>query len=151
MHFNNSGRLAGTNFWVRAHGDKLKKGDFSLNELYQQMEAMKKMGPLSQLANMIPGMGANIPEDLLKNQEGKMKTWKFLMDSMTPEEKENPSIINASRIARIAKGSGRPEQEVRELLKQYKQSKKMVKSFKGMQNPKQMQKMMSKMQKMGKF
>jgi len=121
-------------------GKKILKGDISLTDLYQQMEALKKMGPLSQIMNMIPGMGAaNIPKELLNVQEEKMKVWKFVMDSMTPQEKDSPDIISARRIERIAKGAGRPEQDVRDLLKQYAQMKKVMKM---MGNPKQMQKMM---------
>ncbi len=121
-------------------GKKFMKGDISLTDLYQQLEALKKMGPLSQIMNMIPGMGmANIPKELLGVQEEKMKVWKFVMDSMTPAEKDSPDIISAKRIERIAKGAGRPEQDVRDLLKQYAQMKKVMKM---MGNPKQMQKMM---------
>ncbi len=121
-------------------GKKIMKGDISLTDLYQQMEALKKMGPLSQIMNMIPGMGqANIPKELLGVQEEKMKVWKFVMDSMTLHEKDNPDVISAKRIERIAKGAGRPEQDVRDLLKQHAQLKKVMKM---MGNPKQMQKMM---------
>ena len=110
----------------------IMKGEISFTDLYNQMEALKKMGPLGQVANMIPGMGKmNIPKDQLKEQEENMKVWKYLMDSMTTEEKDNPSTMNESRIQRIAKGSGRSEQEMRDLIKQYKQMKKMMKSFSG--------------------
>jgi len=109
-------------------GKKMLKGEFTLQDLFEQMEALKKMGPLSQIANMIPGLGmANIPKELLGAQEEKLKIWKYIMQSMTPEEKNNPDIITPSRIERIAKGSGRSVQEVRELLKQYKQMKKLMK------------------------
>ena len=122
---------------------KVTKGQgLSLQDLYDQMEAMQKMGPLSQVMNMIPGMGGAIPKDTLKGQEKKMKGWKYLMDSMTPEEKENPEVMNASRIERVAKGSGTSEKEVRELLKQYKQMKKMMKMVGSPQKMKQLSKMM---------
>lgn len=123
---------------------KVVKGEgLSLQDLYDQMEAMKKMGPLGQVMDMIPGMGGmKVPKGALKEQEGKMKNWKFLMDSMTPQEKNNPEIMNASRIKRIAKGSGRDESEVRGLLKQYKQMKKMTKMIGGGRNIKQLQKLM---------
>ncbi|HIH14405.1 MAG TPA: signal recognition particle protein [Nanoarchaeota archaeon] len=120
-------------------GKKIMKGDVSLTDLYEQLEAMKKMGPLSQIMNMIPGMGqASIPKELLGVQEEKMKVWKFVMDSMTPHEKDNPDVISGRRIERIAKGAGRPEQDVRDLLKQYTQMKKVMKV---MGNPKQMKKL----------
>lgn len=109
-------------------GKKMLKGDFTLQDLFEQMEALKKMGPLSQIASMIPGLGmANIPKELLGAQEEKIKVWKYIMQSMTPAEKNNPEIISPSRIERIAKGSGRSVQEVKELLKQYKQMKKVMK------------------------
>ena len=110
----------------------IMKGDMSFNDLYQQMEALKKMGPLGQIANMIPGMSKmNIPKSALKEQEEKMKVWKYLMDSMTNEEKDNPSLINESRIERITIGSGRELEEMRDLVKQYKHMKKMMKSISG--------------------
>jgi len=114
----------------------------SLQDLYDQMEAMQKMGPLSSIMNMMPGMGGAIPKDALKGQEKKMKVWKYVMDSMTAEEKENPDIMNASRITRIAKGSGRDDKDVRDLLKQYKQMKKMMKMVGSPQKLKQISKMM---------
>lgn len=122
---------------------KVVKGTgLSLQDLYDQMEAMQKMGPLSQIMGMMPGLGGAIPKDMLKGQEKKMKVWKYLMDSMTPEEKDNPDIMNASRIKRIAQGSGRDEKDVRGLLKQYKQMKKMMKSIGSPQKMKQLAKLM---------
>ena len=110
----------------------IMKGDMSFNDLYQQMEALQKMGPLGQIANMIPGMSKmNIPKSALKEQEEKMKVWKYLMDSMTNEEKDNPSLINESRIERITIGSGRELEEMRDLVKQYKHMKKMMKAISG--------------------
>lgn len=126
-------------------GKKFMKGEFSLIDLYEQMEAMNKMGPLTKVIEMIPGFGnMNVPKDMLTKQEGKLKTWRFIMDSCTKEELEDPDTIDSLRIDRIAKGSGRSTNDVRELLKQYKQSKKMVKMFKP-GNQKQMQQMMKKM------
>lgn len=123
---------------------RMLKGDFNLIDLYEQMQSMKKMGSLSKLMELIPGMGQmQIPKETLNVQEEKLKIWKTAMDSCTKEELENPDIINRDRIERIAQGSGRSETEVRELLKQYKQSKKMMKMFKG--KGKNMDKMMKKM------
>ncbi|MFO8016323.1 MAG: signal recognition particle receptor subunit alpha [Candidatus Woesearchaeota archaeon] len=128
-------------------GKKFLKGEFNLIDLYEQMQAMKKMGPLSKIMDMVPGMGKmNIPQDMLNVQEDKMKRWKFAMDSMTKEELEEPDKISGSRIDRIAKGSGLNTSDVRELLKQYKSGKKMMKMMKG---EKGMDKMMKKMQGMG--
>ncbi len=124
---------------------KITTGSLSLQDLYEQMEAMKKIGPLTQIANMIPGMGmAKLPKGIFEQQEGKMNNWKYLMDSMTQEEKDNPDIINSSRINRIAKGSGRDPSELRELLSQYKQMKKMMKMFGNKRKMKQLEKMFGK-------
>lgn len=117
---------------------KVIKGEMNLEDLHKQLESLQKMGPLSQIMGMIPGMGmAKIPKELLETQGEKMKFWKFVIQSMTPAEKEHPEIINAKRISRIAKGSGRPEADVRELIKQYNQMKKALKML---GNTKQMQK-----------
>jgi signal recognition particle subunit SRP54 len=122
---------------------KLLKGEFTLIDLYNQMEAMSKMGPLGKIMEMIPGMSAiKMPKEALQVQEGKLKKWKFAMDSMTRKELEEPDDIDASRIDRIAKGSGIPTSDIRDMLKQYKQSKKLVKMMKG--NPEQMMKKLQK-------
>ena len=113
-------------------GEKFIKGDFNLIDLYKQMEAMSKMGPLGKIMEMVPGFGSlEMPKDLLKVQEGKLKKWKFIIDSSTKEELENPDLIGRSRIDRIAKGSGTTSKEVRELLKQYRMGKRVMKTFGG--------------------
>ncbi|MFH1916973.1 MAG: signal recognition particle protein Srp54 [Nanoarchaeota archaeon] len=127
-------------------GKKLLKGEFNLLDLYEQMSAMKKMGPLSKVMNLIPGMGdMNIPKEMLKDQEGKLDKWKVLMDSMTKEELEDPELITGKRIERISKGSSVSITELRGMLKQYRQAKKMMKMLKG--NEKNMSKVMNQMQK----
>lgn len=128
-------------------GRKMLKGDFNLLDLYEQMQAMKKMGPLNKVVDLIPGFGsANIPKDLLKSQEGKIEKWKFLMDSMTQEELEEPELITSRRIERVSKGSGVSTSELRGMLKQYRQSRKLMKMMKPGGSEKDMQKMMQKMQ-----
>lgn len=112
-------------------GRKMLKGEFNFLDLYEQMRAMSKMGPLNKLMDLIPGLGSMVPKEMLEVQEEKLKKWKFIMQSMTKEELENPEIITGGRIERIAKGSGVKTSEVRELLKQYKMSKKMMKMMKG--------------------
>ncbi|MFP4189768.1 MAG: signal recognition particle protein Srp54 [Candidatus Woesearchaeota archaeon] len=131
---------------------KFLKGEFNLIDLYEQMEAMSKMGSFGKIMEMMPGMGQlKMPKDALQVQEEKLKTWKYIMQSCTKEELETPDVINSSRSERIAKGSGRTQKEVRELVKQYKQSRKLMKNFKGMnaEDPKSMERMMKKMQKGG--
>jgi signal recognition particle subunit SRP54 len=131
-------------------GKRFLKGDFNLLDLYEQMQAMKKMGPLNKVMKMIPGMGQmDIPKEMLDGQEEKLKVWRHLMDSMTKQELEEPDVITGSRLERIAQGSGSSMAEVRALLKQYKQSKKMAKMFKGAQSEKGMERMMQKIQKGG--
>ncbi|MEM4637949.1 MAG: signal recognition particle protein Srp54 [Candidatus Woesearchaeota archaeon] len=126
-------------------GKKFLKGEFNLIDLYEQMQAMKKMGPLTKIMELIPGFsGAKIPKELLESQEVKIDKWKYAMNSMTKSELEDPEIIDSSRIERISKGSGLTTGEVRELLKQYKQAKKLMKMMKG--NERNMEKMMKQMQ-----
>lgn len=126
-------------------GKKLLKGEFNLIDLYQQMEAMKKMGSLSKLVEMVPGFGQlKLPKEALQVQEGKLEKWKYIIDSCTKDELEDPEKIDGKRAERIAKGAGVSASEVRELVKQYRQSKKMVKMVKG--GEKGLQKMMKKMQ-----
>ncbi|MBT7496800.1 hypothetical protein HN662_00540 [Candidatus Woesearchaeota archaeon] len=127
-------------------GKKLLKGEFNLIDLYEQMQAMKKMGPMSKVMEMIPGMSqVKMPKEALQVQEGKLKKWRFIMDSCTKEELEEPDkVITGDRVERIAKGAGTSTHEVRELLKQYKQSKKLMKNMGG--SEKKMQNMMKKLQ-----
>jgi signal recognition particle subunit SRP54 len=109
------------------------------------MQAMKKMGPLTKVMELMPGMsGLKIPKEMLENQEIKLEKWKYGMQSMTKDELEDPEIIDASRAERISLGSGLSTGEVRELVKQYKQSKKLIRMMKG--NDKNMEKMMKSMQ-----
>ena len=126
-------------------GKKFLSGKFNLIDLYEQMQTMGKMGPLGKVLDMIPGMGQlKLPKDLINVQEGKLKKWRFIMDSCTKQELEDPDTIDAARIDRIAKGSGSSVKDIRELLKQYKQSRRMMKMFKGADNPKAMERMMKK-------
>ncbi len=112
--------------------EKFLQGDFNLVDLYQQMKSLKKMGSFQKIMEMMPGMSSlKLPKELLEVQEGKLERWKYAMDSMTKAELEDPEIITADRIDRIAAGSGLKVGEVRELLKQYRQSKKLMKMFKG--------------------
>ena len=113
-------------------GKRFLKGDFNLIDLYEQMMAMKKMGPLTKIVEMIPGFSQlKMPKEMLQVQEGKLKKWRHAMDSMTQEELENPEIMSASRIDRISKGSGVAAKDIREMIKQYKKSKKLVKMMGG--------------------
>lgn len=110
--------------------ERLQEGKFTMLDLYEQLKGMESLGSLSKIKDLIPGLGkAKIPEELLGNQEDKLKKWKFAISSMTKEEIENPELIEkqTGRIARIAKGAGINTSDVRALLKQYKMIKEFAK------------------------
>ncbi|MEA2089822.1 MAG: signal recognition particle protein Srp54 [Thermoproteota archaeon] len=104
-------------------------GKFSLSDMYEQFEAMQKMGPFKRLLKMIPGMGYEVPDEMLDMAEDRLKKWRVMIQSMTPEERGNPKIFNASRIHRVARGSGTTVKDVKELLKQFSTMKKVMKTF----------------------
>lgn len=122
-------------------GKRFLRGEYNLIDLYEQMQAMRKMGPLNKLIDMVPGFSQlKLPKEALKVQEDKLDKWRHSMDSLTQLELENPDVINSSRIERISKGSGVPVHDIREMIKQYKQSKKIVKMLKGSSPEKLMKK-----------
>jgi signal recognition particle subunit SRP54 len=104
-------------------------GKFTLTDMYEQFEAMKGMGTFKKLMNLIPGLSYKIPDDMLNAAEGRLEKWRVMIQSMTPEEKDNPKIFNASRIRRVARGSGTGDKEVKELLKQYIMMRRMLKTM----------------------
>jgi signal recognition particle subunit SRP54 len=110
---------------------EIMSGNFTLTDMYEQFQAVKKMGPFGKVLKMIPGMSSsNVPEEMLNTAEGRLEKWGVIIQSMTPEEKENPKLLNSSRAKRIARGSGTTEKDVKELLKQYIMMRKMLKMFK---------------------
>jgi signal recognition particle subunit SRP54 len=127
--------------------DRMMAGKFTLNDMYAQLEALNKMGPLKQIMSMLPlgGMGGNIPEDAYRMTQDKLKNYKFIMDSMTDAERDDPKIIGSSRINRIAMGSGRTPEEVRELLKYHKMMQKAMKGMKGGAGKMNVQRLMKQM------
>jgi signal recognition particle subunit SRP54 len=126
--------------------DKMMQGKFTLNDMYAQLEAINKMGPLKQIMSMLPlgGLGGNITDDMYRMTQDKLKGYKVIMDSMTEAEKEDPKLIGSSRINRISLGAGKPPEDVRELLKYHKMMQKAMKGMKG-GGGKNMQKMMKQM------
>lgn len=104
-------------------------GKFTLTDMYEQFESMKKVGPLKHLLKMIPGMSYNIPDEQMELAEDALKRWRVIIQSMTPKEREKPKILSSSRIRRVARGSGTTEKEVKELLTQYNNMRKMMKTF----------------------
>ena len=119
---------------------KMLSGKFTLIDMQEQMEALTKMGPLSKVMEMVPGMSGMMKKGQMDETQDKLEKFKVLMNSMTKEELENPKIIKRSRINRIAKGSGSDPQEIRDLLKQYNQSRKMMSNLGG--NRRMQQRMM---------
>jgi len=110
-------------------------GKFTLTDMYEQFESMKKVGPLKHLLKMIPGMSYNIPDEQMNMAEDALKRWRVIIQSMTPKEREKPKILSSSRIRRVARGSGTTEKEVKELLTQYNNMKKMMKTFRRKRMP----------------
>jgi signal recognition particle subunit SRP54 len=105
-------------------------GKFTLTDMYEQFEAVKGMGPFKKIFKMLPGMSYDVPEDMLNMAEDRLEKWRVIIQSMQPEEKDNPKILNSSRVRRVARGSGTTERDVKDLLKQYAMMRKMMKMFK---------------------
>jgi signal recognition particle subunit SRP54 len=105
------------------------EGKFTLKDMYDQMVAVRKMGPLKKIIGMVPG-GANIPDDAMETAEKKLDSWRVIIQSMTKEEIEDPKLIDSSRARRIGRGSGTSDKEVKEMVNQYFMMKKMMKSMK---------------------
>ncbi len=103
---------------------KMKTNSFTLQDYLNQLESVKKMGGIGKLMSMVPGLGGKINEDDI--DESKIIKTKAIILSMTPEERNNPDIIKASRRKRIAAGSGTSIQDVNQLLKQFDMSKEMM-------------------------
>jgi signal recognition particle subunit SRP54 len=107
---------------------EIMSGNFTLTDMYEQFQAVKKMGPFGKVLKMLPGMASSdIPQDMLNTAEGRLDKWGVIIQSMTPKERDNPKLLNSSRARRIARGSGTTEKEVKELLKQYVMMRKMLK------------------------
>lgn len=104
-------------------------GKFTLTDMYEQFEAVKGMGTFKKLLKMLPGMSYNIPEETLNTAEDRLEKWRVMIQSMTPQERDNPKTFNSSRMKRVARGSGTSEKEVKELLKQYMMMRRMLKTF----------------------
>ncbi|MBE6023631.1 MAG: signal recognition particle protein [Cellulosilyticum sp.] len=111
---------------------KFRKAEFNFEDFLEQMQQVKKMGPISQLLGMLPGMnGAKMSELQGQIDDKQMDYIEAIILSMTKEERLNPNLLNMSRKKRIAKGSGRDIQEVNRLIKQFEQMQSMMKQFSG--------------------
>ena len=116
---------------IEVEDDAMKriiKGQFTLKDMMAQLNQLKKMGPIGKVMEML-GLQYKLPEGMAEVQEENMKKWEVIMNSMTKEEMEEPKLIKAARVKRIAKGSGTSLKDVRDLLKQYDQMKKMMKQM----------------------
>ena len=116
---------------------KIRKNKFDFNDFMAQIQQIKKMGNIKDLAAMIPGVGKAIKD--VDIDDNAFKNIEAIINSMTPKERTNPEIINQSRRTRIAKGSGTNIQEVNRLLKQFDQMRKMMKMVSGISSSKMMQ------------
>ncbi len=116
---------------ARKLADKLKRNSFDLNDLLDNMKQIQKMGPLKSIIGMLPGVGGKIKDEDLDNGQIQLKRTEAIIQSMTKNEREKPSIINPSRKRRIAEGSGTKVEDVNRLLKQFEQMQKMMKQFSG--------------------
>ncbi len=110
---------------------KLVKGEFNLEDFLQQLQQMKKLGPLSQLLDMIPGLSQATKGIAPEITDGQFKVIEAIINSMTRQERRNPRLINASRKRRIARGSGTTVQEVNALLTQFRQTQRLMKQLGG--------------------
>ncbi len=132
--------------------EDMLEGEFTLKDMRQQMKALDRMGPLSQVLDMVPGLGGGmmdqLPEGAMDMTQERMRTFEVIMDSMTEDELENPRSIGASRMKRVAAGSGTDVDDVRELLEQYRTMARALKQFQGMGDA-DMERMMKQMQQGG--
>ena len=110
---------------------KMLSGEFDLKDMYEQMEMLAGFGPLQKVMDMLPFGGNQISDEEMMATQHKLKNFRIMMDSMTEEEMENPSLLKSDRIHRIAEGSGRSTKDVRQLLSHYKKAKKAIRGITG--------------------
>ena len=111
---------------------RLKKNQFTLEDFLEQMGQIRKMGGIAKVLGMMPGMNNNAMKNVNVEQgEKDFVQMEAIIQSMTREERENPSLLNASRRKRISAGSGQPVSKINQLVKRYDETKKMMKSFNG--------------------
>lgn len=109
---------------------RISRGKFTLEDFVSQLEELRRMGPFSRLLDLLPrGLQPGLPDEALDGLEEKVVKWRAAVNSMTPEERENPEIINGQRIRRIARGAGIEERDLRELLRSYDQARRLAKAI----------------------
>ncbi|EAC2475804.1 signal recognition particle protein [Listeria monocytogenes] len=116
---------------MKAMEQKMKDNSMTLDDFLEQLQQVKQMGPLDELLKMMPGANKMKGLDNMNVDDKQLGHIEAIIKSMTKNEKDNPDIINASRRKRIARGSGRPVQEINRLLKQFAEMKKMMKQMTG--------------------
>jgi len=120
---------------------RITSGKMTIDDLYYQIEQMKKMGSLKKILDLVPGFSSAMKDQDLDKLEDKMQHWRIIIQSMTRTERQNPDLLNSSRIHRIAKGSGTPEKEIKEMMSKYKQTKSVMKASRGRQFRQMMKRM----------
>ena len=111
---------------------KIRKNKFTLEDFLEQMGQIRKMGGITKMLDMLPGMNSKAMKNVdIEKSEKEFVQMEAIIQSMTKEERENPSILNASRRKRISAGSGQPVSKINQLVKRYDESRKMMKSFTG--------------------
>ena len=108
---------------------KLKKNEFTLEDFVDQMGEIRNMGGIGKMLEMLPGVGGKISDDDVEKSEKEFKQMEAIIQSMTPAERKDPSILNASRRKRIAAGCGQPVSKINSLIKRYEDAKKLMKQF----------------------
>ena len=111
---------------------RVLSGKMTIEDFYSQMENVGKMG-FRNIIDNLPGLSGVVKEDQIDVIQGKLEKWRYIIQSMSKDEKRNPEVINDSRRKRIARGSGVAEHDVKDLIKNFNNSKSMIKQSKGRQ------------------
>jgi signal recognition particle subunit SRP54 len=112
---------------------RIASGKMTIDDLYYQLEQIKKMGSLRKMLDLIPGFSSAMQDQDVEGLEERMQYWKVIIQSMTRNERQNPDVLNASRIHRVARGSGTTEKAVKEMMARYRQAKSVMKASRGRQ------------------
>jgi signal recognition particle subunit SRP54 len=110
---------------------RIASGKLTMDDFLYQFEQVKKMGSLRKIIELVPGLSGNLKNEDLEKIEKNVPVWKSVIQSMTKDERDSPEKINAPRIKRIARGAGRTEKDVRDLITRYRQTKSLMKASKG--------------------
>jgi signal recognition particle subunit SRP54 len=114
---------------------KMQRNELTLEDFRKQLKQIKRMGPITQLLEMVPGMGQALKDVNQEDVDRQLRLTEAIINSMTPVERERPKLLNASRRKRIAVGSGTSVQEVNQLLNQFQQMQRMMKKMSNSKRP----------------